>query len=258
MTAIDAAAFDAEAWQRSFDVQQESYLPDREERFTAMIDVVVAVAGESPRVLDLAGGTGSISLRLAARLPRARSVVLDVDPALLAIASATVAVRGLGDRVSVVTADLATPAWADAIEAPFDAVLTATALHWLETDRFGRLLGEVREVLRDGGVYLDADHIPDDGLPSLHEPLRALDRARRDAVHASGDAYSWEGWWERARADAALAPLVAERDARFGGDHADGSLPELAWHLGALRAAGFRETGVVWRGGTDAVVAGLR
>ena len=37
-------------WQASWDEQQESYLPDREERFAAMLDAVEGVVGTSPRV----------------------------------------------------------------------------------------------------------------------------------------------------------------------------------------------------------------
>ena len=63
-------------------------MPDREERFAAMLDAVEAVAGgRAPRVLDLAGGTGSISLRALRALPRRRATTLvDVDPVLLTIA----------------------------------------------------------------------------------------------------------------------------------------------------------------------------
>ena len=34
--------------------------------------------------------------------------------------------------------------------------------------------------------------------------------------------------------------------------------PPAAWHLNALREAGFAEAGILWRGGTDAAIAGVR
>src|SRR5262245_14704762 len=120
-----SAPLDADAWQESWDRQQEAYLPDREERFGAMLSVVAATAGPAPAVLDLAGGTGSISLRVLRRFPHATTTLLDVDPVLLAIARAT-----LDERSAVVTGDLRTPAWAAALPRnDYDAVLTATALH---------------------------------------------------------------------------------------------------------------------------------
>ncbi|HEV7625916.1 MAG TPA: class I SAM-dependent methyltransferase, partial [Streptomyces sp.] len=75
-----------QAWQDSWDRQQECYLPDREERFRVMLDMVEALVGPEARVLDLACGTGSISDRLLRRFPAARSTGVDLDPALLTIA----------------------------------------------------------------------------------------------------------------------------------------------------------------------------
>lgn len=45
---------DWQAWQDSWDRQQEWYMPDREERFRVMLDMVEALVGPKPRVLDLA------------------------------------------------------------------------------------------------------------------------------------------------------------------------------------------------------------
>src|SRR5690606_34457847 len=119
----------------------EGFMPDREARFTAMLDVVEVVCGPAPRVLDLACGTGSITLRLLERFPKATSVALDLDPALLRIARGTF---DGDDRVRVVAADLDDPGWTERLgEEPFDAVLTATALHWLSGERVRTLYGEI-------------------------------------------------------------------------------------------------------------------
>lgn len=56
-----ATRADWQAWQSSGDRQQEWYIPDREERFRAMLDTVEVLAGSEPKALDLACGTGSIS-----------------------------------------------------------------------------------------------------------------------------------------------------------------------------------------------------
>src|SRR5262245_61208051 len=99
------------AWQESWDRQQEGYLPDREERFAAMLNGVDPVADrDAPRVLDLAGGTGSISLRTLARFPAAEVTSLDLDPVLQ-----TVARGSLDGRATVVTADLNAPSWSDVL-----------------------------------------------------------------------------------------------------------------------------------------------
>ena len=253
---IRTSRLDHEAWQESWDRQQQAYLPDREHRFAAMLDVVEAtVEGTpAPAVLDLAGGTGSISLRVLRRIPRARAALLDVDPVLLTIARASI-----GDRAAVVTADLRERDWAAALpHRAFDAVLTSTALHWIAAGRLAELYGEVREVLRPGGVFVNADHMPDDGLPGLTARLGERERAHRESRYATGAALSWKRWWALVAEDDVLGPLAAERAALFGSNHAAEFTPSASWHLAALRSAGYGEVGLVWRGGRDAAVAAVR
>ena len=60
---------DWQRWMTSWDRQQEGYLPDREERFSTMLDVVDATRGSAPYVLDLACGLGSITDRVLERFP---------------------------------------------------------------------------------------------------------------------------------------------------------------------------------------------
>ncbi|RKN40575.1 class I SAM-dependent methyltransferase [Micromonospora endolithica] len=245
----------AVAWQESWDRQQEAYMPDREHRFAAMLDAVDAVCDDGPpRLLDLAGGTGSISARALRRFPDAEVTLVDLDPALLALARGS-----LGDRVAIRTADLNTPDWRDGLpHRGYDAVLTATALHWLAADRLTVLYAELRELLRPGGILVNADHMPDDTLPGLGKRLLDRARDRRAARYAAGAALTWAQWWDQAATDPDLAPLVARRREIYPTGHSPEWNPPVSWHLSALTAAGFTEVGTVWRGGTDAAVVGVR
>ena len=246
---------DPAAWQESWDRQQETYLPDREHRLTAMLDAVDAVVDhEAPRLLDLAGGTGTITLRALDRFPAAEVTLVDVDPVLLAIAGAS-----LRNRATIVTTNLNSPDWPAALPSwQYDAVLTATALHWLTAERLTDLYAEIRQVLRPGGIFVNADHMPDAAVPALTKRLIARADARRSARHAAGAALSWQEWWQRVTADPVLAPLVAQRQKIYPTGHSAEWHPPSAWHLEALRAAGFTEAGTIWRGGPDAAVAGVR
>ena len=245
----------AEAWQVSWDRQQEGYLPDREERFQTMLDVVATVAdGEPPAVLDIAGGTGSISRRVLQRFPAARTTLLDVDPVLLAIANAS-----LDDRTTIVSTNLNSADWRALLDrTDFDAVLTATAMHWIEPERLAALYAEIREVLRPGGVFINADHMPDDGLPKLSAQISARQDQEQALRTKTGAVLSWDGWWDLVAADADLSPLLAERAKVFADRHPEETSPPVSWHLQALRDAGFSEVGIVWRGGNDAAVVGSR
>ncbi|GAA3294791.1 class I SAM-dependent methyltransferase [Dactylosporangium vinaceum] len=250
LTAVDAAAL-----QESWDRQQESYMPDREQRFAAMLDAVAATAGAGTvRLLDLAGGTGSITLRALRRFPDLVATVVDLDPALLAIADGS-----LAGRAAIVTADLSRPGWqAELPLGEYDAVLTATALHWLPGERISVLYDEIRGLLRPGGIFVNVDHIPDEGLPTLTKQLVAAGETVRSARYTAGATLSWSQWWERLAAIPALAPLVARRHEIYPSGHAAEYTPAADWHLDALRAAGYTEVGVLWRGGPDAAVVGVR
>lgn len=246
---------DWQAWQDSWDRQQEWYMPDREERFRVMLDMVEAVVGPAPRVLDLACGTGSITDRLLKRFPEATSTGVDLDPALLAIARGHFA----GDaRVSFVTADLKDPDWRAALpHDAYDAVLTATALHWLPSRDLTVLYGQLAPLVRPGGVFMNADHMPDPATPRIDAAEHAHRHAGMDRARASSGVPDWREWWALAAADPELAEPVKERFALYG-EHADGDTPTEAWHARTLVEAGFAEARTVWRSPSDALVLGLK
>ncbi|MEU6310127.1 class I SAM-dependent methyltransferase [Streptomyces sp. NPDC047014] len=245
---------DWQAWQDSWDRQQEWYMPDREERFRVMLDMVEALVGPTPRVLDLACGTGSITDRVLKRFPDATSTGVDLDPALLAIAAGTFA----GDeRVTLVTADLKDPAWYAALpHESYDAVLTATALHWLPSAGLEVLYGQLAPLVAPGGVFMNADHMPDPQTPRINAAERAHRHAGMDRAKAAG-ALDWREWWELAAADPVLAGPTARRFEIYG-EHADGDTPSAAWHAATLRAAGFAEARTVWRSPSDGLVLAVK
>ncbi|WP_137993400.1 class I SAM-dependent methyltransferase [Streptomyces vilmorinianum] len=254
MADATATGTDWAAWQESWDRQQEWYMPDREERFRVMLDMVEAVVGPEPRVLDLACGTGSITDRLLKRFPGATSVGVDLDPALLTIAEGYFA----GDeRVTFVTADLKDPSWTRALpHGSYDAVLTATALHWLHTEPLTALYGRLAGVVRDGGVFMNADHMIDETTPRINAAERAHRHARMDRAKAAG-VLDWADWWALAAKDPVLAEPTARRFEIYG-EHADGDMPSARRHAEILRAAGFAEARQVWASPSDTMVLAVK
>ncbi|MFE7516733.1 class I SAM-dependent methyltransferase [Streptomyces sp. NPDC057540] len=241
-------------WQQSWDRQQEWYMPDREERFRVMLDMVEALVGPEPRVLDLACGTGSITSRLLQRFPGATSTGVDLDPALLAIAEGSFA----GDeRVTFVTADLKDPEWAASLPyGTYDAVLTATALHWLHSGPLTALYGQLAGLVRDGGVFMNADHMIDEATPRINAAERAHRHAAMDRAKDAG-ALDWAAWWAVAAADPVLAEPTARRFEIYG-EHADGDMPSPRWHADTLRAAGFGEARPVWASPSDTLLLAVK
>ena len=107
-------------WLRRWDAMQTAYLPEREARFRAMLDVLASLQPEEFVALDLACGPGAISQRLLARFPHARVIAVDLDPVLLALGQG--ALGTMGGRLRWVEADITQEGLAERLHVvPFDA-----------------------------------------------------------------------------------------------------------------------------------------
>jgi len=250
----------ARGWIERWDRQQEDGMPDREDRFTALIDAVEEGTGRpDPLVLDIGCGPGSLAVRLLARLPRATVIGVDADPVSLTLGRAAYSdVPGL----TFADLDLRVPGWPARLNldrAP-DAAVSTTALHWLPEPDLRAVYAGLASVLRPGGLLLDGDHF---ALDAKESPVLArLDRAllqREDARRfPGGHPENWHDWCDAAAADPALAGHVAERARRRveAGHHVSESTL-LATHVEALRAAGFAEVGTLWQRGDNRLLCGV-
>lgn len=244
-------------WLKRWDAQQEGYVPEREARFTAMLDAVGALLPEDFVALDLGAGPGSLSHRLLDRFPAARAVAVELDPVLVALGKG--AIDTLDGRLRWVEADLASSDWLAALgDEQIDVALSATALHWLPPDPLRRLYGELSDLLRPGGLLINADHIAF-GSPTCDRlSQRVLDAQWSDDAFADRGVETAEQWWEAFKAQPAVTPLLAEQARRFAGKQRQPSLPDVAAHQAALRAAGFREVATIWQMLSDRVVLAVR
>ena len=235
-------------WLRRWDAQQKGYVPEREARFTVMFDVLAELLPASFAVLDLACGPGSISQRLLARFPEAQAIAVDIDPVMLAIGRG--ALGTVDGRLRWIEADLASPDWLEGlVDTQIDAVLSTTALHWLEPEPLGRLYQDLARVLQPGGLFLNGDHMAfSPELPTLARlSQRVLDEQWTDAAFAARGIETAEQWWDALTLEPAFAPLLTQRAARFAGKRRQESPPGFDVHVAALRNAGFREVATIWQ-----------
>jgi trans-aconitate methyltransferase len=262
----------ARDWIERWDSQQTGYVPHREERFTALIDVVAAAAGrDDPLVLDLGCGPGSLAVRLLDRLPDATVVAVDADPVLLALGRAATAGR---PGLRFADLDLREPGWTAALDLgrPADAAVSTTALHWLGEDELAALYAELATVLRPGGVLVNGDHLADDAptLARLGDALLDAERQRqypgwakdakdaRDAKDASEQPENWTDWWSAVLADPNLAGPVAQRaDRQRLPAHHTAESEVLRMHVAGLQAAGFSEIGTIWQHGASRLLCAV-
>ncbi len=247
-------------WISRWDAQQQSYMPDREERFTALIDAVEAGTGrDDPLVLDLGSGPGSLAVRLLDRIPGAHVVAIDTDPLLLTLGRA--AYSGL-PGLRFADQDLRASGWtgALALDRAVDAAVSTTALHWLHAEALRGMYAQLATVLRPGGLLLDGDHLKENETvaPTLSRLGEALTECVAQRFTGAGDREDWSAWWQAATTDPELAEPAAERQQRgLSEDHHGSESVLLSEHVAALRAAGFTEIGTLWQYGDNRILCAV-
>ncbi|MDH6117743.1 class I SAM-dependent methyltransferase [Kitasatospora sp. GAS204B] len=242
-------------WVARWERQQERYAVDREERFTVIADVVerVTEGQDRPLLVDLGSGPGSLSARLATRLPRARIVAADIDPLLLELGRTRHA-----DAVRFVEVLIGQPGWIEALELdrPLDAAVSSTALHYPEPASLREIYRDLAGVLRPGGVLVNGDHLmPEDPVLAA---LAELVGRRHAGRHGVDDAEDWTTWWADARRNPEFADLLTARERQLAPAAGDGNGLSAAQHEQLLREAGFRHVGPVWQYGSSCVLVAVR
>ncbi|MEO8971618.1 MAG: class I SAM-dependent methyltransferase [Ktedonobacteraceae bacterium] len=245
-------------WMQRWDQQQTGYLPDREQRFTVMLDVLEALLPERFVAIDLACGPGSISQRLLNRFPQARCVAVDFDPVLLSLGQNVLG--HMQGRLRWVEADLRDESWLSRLgEERVDAVLSTTALHWLPSDSLVQLYHQLGRLVRPGGVVLNGDHYEfGPHMPAFRKVAEAAQERTNVTASMQPAMEDWHTWWERLAREPGMEQLFAERERRFIDRSHSGSHTLAELHEAALRDAGFREVGVIWQNMDNRVVLGVR
>lgn len=220
------------------------YQPQRATAIERTIDVIEDLAGtETPRIIDLGGGTGTLCRELERRLPAAEITLVDLDPVLLAIAE-----THLSRSIKQIQADLRHTEWVDQLPRSdgYDVVVAFMALHYLPPHRLGDLYGQLPAILRPGGIFVNVDDMPLTGpaAPTKGDPPDA------DLPGTS----EWTAWWAAVAAEPLLSSASSERTRIFSDIPSAEWNPAATWHVDALLAAGFTEVSVAWRNGIQAAV----
>lgn len=244
---------DSLSWIDRWDRMQERYLAARAERFGTIARLIRSTQGEVPIVLDLGCGTGSVMAALLDAIPGACAAGVDLDPTLLVLAEKRLA--PFGERAQLVQADFRQDGWIGTLSGMrLDAIVSATALHWLSPELLSSLYAQVATVLRPGGVFLNADHVASE----RSSVQRAWNQHRSEVLSAAADpsADDWSGFWRDY-----LAVLGEEarkeRERCLGTWEGVEDGQPLAWHIDHLRQAGFTAVDCFWRADCDAIYGGF-
>jgi tRNA (cmo5U34)-methyltransferase len=219
MTDAARAAFEAHA--EGYDAERRRLLPCFDAFYAAAVEAV-GLSGRPPgRVLDLGAGTGLLAAFVAEAFPAAEVTLLDGAAAMLAQAR-----ERLDERAAYVVGDLADPLPIG----PWDAIVSALAIHHLDDPGKRNLFARVRAALAPGGVFVNAEQV-------------AGESAWLDAVYVRRHE-------DAARALGATDAEWAAAAERMGHDVCATVEDQLAW----LRSAGFADAGCLWRDGRFAVL----
>jgi tRNA (cmo5U34)-methyltransferase len=156
--------------------QRRRIVPSFELFYGTAVDVLALRDGPIESVLDLGAGTGLMGEAVLARYPKAHVTLLDGAPEMLAVAEQ----RLPGRSISTVARDLRE----ELPEGPFDAIVSALAIHHLEHGDQRDLLRRIVERLRPGGAYVNAEHMAGP-TPWLHGEYRRLWREACERAGAS-------------------------------------------------------------------------
>jgi tRNA (cmo5U34)-methyltransferase len=203
---------------RDYDAAIRTYIGGYEEMIA---EVVSLVSGD---VIDLGAGTGALSEAVLAK-PGTRVKLVDIDPAMLAVARERV-----GERAEYVNASFM------AGLAPCDAVVASLALHHVaDLDEKRELYRRIHAVLRPGGVLAIADITVHDDGPARTRMMDA---------------------WAQAMGEHGIAR--ADADALFAKWAKEDRYYSLAQELTLLREAGFAAPECFWKRGPSTVFGGYR
>jgi tRNA (cmo5U34)-methyltransferase len=187
MTDVAIAIFDEHAG--DYEALRRRLVPSFDAFYATAVQALSLAGCELRRVLDLGAGTGLLARAVARAHPESELVLLDGSAAMLEQAS-----RSLGERAGYVVGELG----AEIPSGPWDAVVSAMAIHHLEDPAKRDLFARVHAALSPGGVFVNAEQV--------RGPTALLDAAylrwhERRARELGASESEWAAACERMRVD---------------------------------------------------------
>ncbi len=224
---------------------EDLFVPERERQIGIVVQRVLDVTGDEPRVVELCSGSGRLARALLDSRDDLQLIAYDGSRTMLGRTSESAGPHGA--RLTTRLFQLESSAWRT-IDQPMDAVVSSLAIHHLDGSEKQALFAYVRSILKPGGVFVVAD---------LVEP--ASDSGRRLL------AQQWDEEVERRSKDLLGGLQGLERFRALAWNYYELTEPDpvdkpsrLADQLDWMRAAGFTEVDLHWCLAGHAIFSGVR
>lgn len=205
----------------SYDATRRQLIPCFDELYGTAVALIGAAekCSKPLRILDLGAGTGLLSAMARESFPNASLRLMDVSESMLGVARRRF--EGEADRVELIVADFTI----EPLVGPYDAVVSALAIHHLTHAAKRRLFARIHASLRPGGRFVNADQI------------RGPTAEREHAYQAS--------WLRAVRRAGVPEPALAAAQERMRHDITAPLEDQLRW----LRGARFTDVDCAFKSG---------
>jgi SAM-dependent methyltransferase len=237
-------------WILRWDSMQEYYNPDRNERFDTVIGLIDACLHNPKVIVDLGCGTGSIMEKCLLSFPNAKIYGIDFDFILMSFAKRRL--KDFKDRVEFIQLDIRNDFWIGKINEKIDAIVSATALHWLNETEMKKLYFQIFNKLDNGGIFLNADHVGND-----EEKIMDFWKNKKFGTKYKIKESPWDSFWNDLYKEIG-EEAKKERKQAIGIWHGiEDGLP-LDWHFQNMKDAGFINVDCFYRYCNDVIYGGIK
>jgi tRNA (cmo5U34)-methyltransferase len=210
-----------------YDLQRRKLIPDFDDFYRTVVEMVPFSPQGSWRFLDLGAGTGLLTQFLRGHFPQADYSLMDFSSEMLAQAKARFAGQA---GLHFLEADYAAADW----PGTFDGIFSSLSIHHLSDEAKSALYRKILAHLRPGGIFLNAEFV----------------RAESPELQAR----YWQLWIESMRTAGLSETEVGHALERTTIDILTPVETQLDW----LKEAGFVEIGCHYRRYLFAVFGGRR